>query len=158
MRMTMKAAAVAAATTLALSGCGGGKVMLQLAERAAGSAGRAAESIGATQAERALAQAAAHDAPTVRQTATRVLERWVDGLDDEEVTTVVTYACEANDIRQVGTDPAPEKVAEYVEGHLSGGYGLRSKAEGLAEDIRAAKSGVDIAQAVAVAAICEAAG
>ncbi len=87
-----------------------------------------------------------------------MLERWVDGLDDEEVKTVVTYACEANDIGKVGEDPTPEKVVEYIEGHVPGSYALRNKAEGLAKDIRAAKSGVDMAQAVAVAAICEAAG
>ncbi len=80
----------------------------------------------------------------------------IDDLDEEDAKRVVKFACEANDLSQVGPNPSKAKVEDYLKTHVPGTYGRRSRVVQLAEEVRTTRSAGDIATKLAVASTCEA--
>jgi hypothetical protein len=138
-----------------LAGCGGGQAG-RIAELAVQRADRAAISpwIGAS--ERVAAQSAARDSDGLYSRVAGIVRKHVDDLEEEDAKRVVKYACEANDLFQVGPNPSKAKVEEYLKAHVPGTYGRRSRVVQLAEELRTTRSVGDVATKLAIASTCEA--
>ena len=146
---------VVALGSVGLAGCGGGEAA-RIAELAVQQADRAATSPWITASERAAAQRAAKNTGGLSTRVVELVRRHVDDLDEDDAKRVVKYACEANDLAQVGPNPTQAKVKAYVTTHVPGTYGRRSRATELAEDLRTTWSSGDVFTKLAVASTCEA--
>lgn len=142
---------------VSLAGCGGGQAA-RIAELAVQRAERAATSPWITAAEQTAARSAAKDPDGLSTRVVNLVRRYVDDLDEEDAKTVVKYACEANDLAQVGPNPTPAKVKAYVTTHVPGTFGQRSRVMELAEELRITRATKDIFVKLAVASTCEAMG
>lgn len=148
---------VVALGAASLAGCTGGQAA-RIAELAAQRAERAATSPWITAAEQAAARSAAKDSEALSTRVANLVRRYVDDLDEDDAKKVVKYACEANDLAQVGPNPTPAKVKAYVTTHVPGTFGQRSKVMELAEELRTTRAGSDVFVKLAVASTCEAMG
>lgn len=142
---------------VSLAGCGGGQAA-RIAELAVQRAERAATSPWITAAEHAAARSAAKDSDGLSARVVSLVRRYVDDLDEEDAKRVVKYACEANELVQVGPNPTSAKVKAYVTTHVPGTFGQRSRVLELAEELRTTRETKDVFVKLAVASACEAMG
>jgi hypothetical protein len=79
----------------------------------------------------------------------------LDGLSTDDAFEVVDAVCEVLELQDVQEDPS--KAPAYLEQKLGGPLGSRAEVQGFLQDMGAADSSLDQAEALGKAALCKAA-